>query len=122
MKEISSCFLDPELDFAEMLHSVTGWDTDIDEVQRAGLRSAHLRQAFTSREGITPKDTQLQDCKRPVGDPPAESGPKAGVVLDQDAYQRKVFKNMEWDLETGKPLKESLIRVGLEEVARSLWG
>lgn len=114
--------LDPELDFAEMLHSVTGWDTDIDEVQRAGLRSAHLRQAFTSREGITPKDTQLQDCKRPVGDPPAESGPKTGVVLDQDAYQEKVFKNLEWDLETGKPLKESLIRVDLEEVARSLWG
>ena len=114
--------LDPEIDWAEMLNSATGWDTDSNEVQLAGLRSAHLRQAFTAREGITPKDTQFQNCKRPVGDPPAESGPTAGIIMDQNEYQKKAFKNLEWDLKTGKPLKESLIRVGLEDVARSLYG
>jgi hypothetical protein len=57
-----------------------------------------------------------------VGDPPADSGPIAGITMDQDAYQKKVCKNMEWDLESGKPLKESLVRLGLEDVARSLWG
>lgn len=114
--------LDPELDWAAMLNSVTGWDADSDEILLAGLRSAHLRQAFTAREGITPKDTQFQDCKRPIGNPQAQSGPKADVVLDQNAYQKNVFKNLEWDLETGKPFKESLIRVGLEDVAESLWG
>lgn len=112
----------PNLDLAEMLKTITGWDTDIDEVQQAGLRSAHLRQAFTSREGITPKDMLFQDCKRPVGDPPIESGPVGGVVLNQDEYQKKVFERMEWDLESGKPLKRSLNRVGLERVAKALWG
>jgi aldehyde:ferredoxin oxidoreductase len=111
----------PKLDLAKMLKTVTGWDTDFNEVQRAGLRSAHLRQAFTSREGITPKDTQFQDCKRPVGDPPIKSGPVIGVVLDQDEYQKKVFEKMEWDFKTGKPLKTSLDRVGLERVAKALW-
>jgi aldehyde:ferredoxin oxidoreductase len=67
------------------------------------------------------RDMQFQDCKRPVGDPPLENGPLAGITKDQDAFQKEFCEKIEWDFETGKPLKESLIKVGLENVASSLW-
>lgn len=112
-----------DMDWVEMLNVATGWDVDIDEVKQSALRSSHLRQAFTSREGITPKDLQFQDCKRPVGDPAYESGPGKGMApLDQDAKQKDFYDKLGWDIQTGKPLKESLNKAGLEDVAKSLWG
>lgn len=112
----------PGMDWTEISNLATSWDMDLDELKLAALRSCHLRQAFTAREGIKPKDLQFHDCKRPAADPTPESGPFKGMaVLDQDGFQKEFCNKLGWDYETGKPLKESLIKVGLEDVAKSLW-
>jgi aldehyde:ferredoxin oxidoreductase len=115
------CLPEPAVYLVKMANIATGWDMDLDELKLAARRSMHLRQAFTSREGITMRDMQFQDCKRPVGDPPLENGPLAGITKDQDAFQKEFCEKIEWDFETGKPLKESLVKVGLDDVASSLW-
>lgn len=126
MDNLSVCMMHsyayPTMDWAEMLNIATGWDIDMEEVKQSALRSCHLRQAFTAREGIKPKDLQFQDCRRPIADPAPESGPfKEMAVLDQDGYQKEFFGKLGWDLESGKPLRGSLITAGLEDVAKSLW-
>ena len=34
---------------------------------------------------------------------------------------REYLTEMDWDLETGKPSKEKLLELGLEDVAKELW-
>jgi aldehyde:ferredoxin oxidoreductase len=99
---------------------VTGWELSLDELDRTGQRIAAIRQAFNAREGITAKDLKLKG--RPIGNPPLEKGPLAKVKVDVDTLRDEFFKAMDWDIETGKPSKKKLEELGLEDVAKELWG
>jgi len=80
-----------------------------------------MRHAFNLREGFRPADFMLP--KRAVGDPPQQAGPNTGVTIDNETLARNFFTVMEWDLETGKPSRESLEALGgMEDVIRDLYG
>ncbi len=101
----------------EFFNAVTGWDLDTAEVLTAGARIQTLRHCFNLREGIRPSDVQLP--KRMAGEPPQEEGPVAGVTLDMDNLAREYRQAMGWDPENGEPEKNTLKKLGLNELIKT---
>ena len=93
---------------AELIAGACGWDFGWDEAMAAGRRILTLRQAFNAREGLTPDQFEL----------PKRIASTAKV--DFSALRNGYFSEMGWDLKTGKPSKESLVALGLEELTRDL--
>jgi aldehyde:ferredoxin oxidoreductase len=45
-----------------------------------------------------------------------------GRVPRMDVMLQEFYRLRDWDWETGRPSRQSLIRLGLEDVAGDLWG
>ena len=98
----------------EYISAVTGWDFTIEEALVTGRRIQTMRQAFNVREGLQPADFSLPGRIKAT---PA-SGPLAGKVVDSDALRDAYYRALGWDVETGRPLEESLARLGLKELVK----
>jgi len=101
------------------LRAVTGWELTPEELTATAERILAIRQAFTLREGLTPKDFKMRG--HPIGDPPDKEGPLANITVDIDTLCAEYYKAMDWDAETGKPSKKKLLELGLDDVAADLW-
>jgi len=107
-------------DYRDFLNAATGWDVGWHELLRCGERIECMRQAFNVREGFKPDDFKLP--KRIQGKPPLKVGPLKDKTVDVKNRVQEYFEYIDWDLKTGKPSKEKLISLGLEDVAEDLWG
>ena len=104
----------------EFLSAITGWDIGLEEVIKAGDRIANLRHAFNLREGINPLKLKVPD--RVLGKPAQTAGPVAGITVDEDNLVKEYMAVMDWEPGTAKPSKEILLKLGLDDVAKDLWG
>ena len=106
---------------AEMISAVTGWDFTRDELVQFGERMLNFERAFNVRHGLTPEDDYNVSPRLTEGQ---KDGPFAGHPLKP--YLRgminEYYRLMEWDEKTGKPWKNTLKRVGLDELTKDLWG
>jgi len=103
----------------DFLNLTTGWNYTIDDMRKVGDRVACVRQAFNTREGISMADFKVPS--RVAGNPPPEAGPTAGRNVDFGTLLKDLFAVRGWDLETGKPTKNKLLELGLDDVAAVLW-
>jgi aldehyde:ferredoxin oxidoreductase len=110
--------LDPAV-WPEVISAVTGWDYSWEDFLETGARIAAIRQAFNVREGLPVAESTISG--RAIGHPPLASGPLKGVSIDMEAQRRELYPARGWDAETGWPLKETLVALGLEDVADDLW-
>ncbi len=101
---------------AELIAPVTGWDFGWAEGLKAGRRILTLRQAFNAREGLSPDEFKLP--KRVTV--PQSVGPAAGVKIDFDSLKSGYFAAMGWDLKSGKPYRQTLLDLGLDELTKDL--
>jgi aldehyde:ferredoxin oxidoreductase len=108
------------LPFDKLISVATGWDMSSDEANLAGERVNVMRQAFAVREGFKPSDWDISSG-RPIGKPPLEKGPVAGVTVDAVGLRTQNYLMWDWDPETGKPSKQKLLELGLDDVAADLW-
>ncbi|GAG40025.1 unnamed protein product [marine sediment metagenome] len=76
--------------------------------------------AFQVREGDNPAQRRISG--RLVGSPPLEEGPHKGLSLDMETLQREFLAACDWDQQTCKPSSAKLAELGLEDVARVLYG
>lgn len=106
-------------DYAQKIKGATGWEMTTEELLETGERIQALRQAFNCREGIDPGTWRLPD--RAVGRPPLTTGPVAGVTVDAKSMARSYYQAMGYDPESGRPLPERLLALGLGHVAEDLW-
>jgi len=103
----------------EALNLVTGWDYTEEEATQMSLRVTNLFRAFNIRHGLTP-DLEIPSAKygsAPV-DGPLEGKsimPKWKEILDE------YYRQMGWDRTTGKPLPETLKKLGLESIISDIW-
>jgi aldehyde:ferredoxin oxidoreductase len=100
----------------EFLNAVTGWGVDIQEVLETGARIQTLRQCFNLREGIEASSVKMPP--RMVGVPPHQAGPLAGITIDPEDLAKAYRKTMGWDPQTGRPLQETLDRLGLDGLVK----
>jgi len=113
-------FAGPNERIPEWINAVTGWDVTHAELRRAGERIANLRMAFHVREGDNPAKRRVPG--RMIGSPPLQAGPLAGITLDGETMQREFLAACDWDQETCRPSRAKLEELGLEDVARALYG
>ena len=102
----------------EGFKNVTGWDINKEELVKTGWRVDTMKQAFNVREGIK---TPWKYPDRMLGKPPKKVGPRAGATIDEAELTREYYEAMGWDTKTGKPSKETLMELGLDDVAEVLY-
>jgi aldehyde:ferredoxin oxidoreductase len=113
-------FLSTEVDFLpECISAVTGWDIDLNELLITGERIGNMRLLFTLREGINPFQLKYPDIA--LGKPPLKNGSTKGVTIDIDLLTKEFCKEMDWDMQTGKPSKKKLAALGLIEQSKDIW-
>lgn len=101
-------------DMAEMLRSVTGWETSSHELWRFGERRLHLMRVYNLREGLTTKDDTLPT--RFFDEPIYKSGRFDGRHLDRQQFAQAVqlyYQMMGWG-QAGRPHYETLFDHHLE--------
>ncbi|MDF2677604.1 MAG: aldehyde:ferredoxin oxidoreductase [Bacillota bacterium] len=104
----------------EYIEAITGRTFKGQNADETGLRILTLRQSFNVREGIKPSDMTIP--KRAVGNPKLTAGPLSGVTVDNDKLANNFFAYVGWDRVTGKPSLNALEKLGLDEVAKDLYG
>lgn len=104
---------------AKALSMATGWKFTPEEANLTGLRIVNLMRAFNVRCGITPN---LEYPSPRYGSTPTE-GPAKGknIMASWEQMLDNYYETMGWDRRTGKPLPETLHKVGLDHVIKDLW-
>ncbi len=105
-------------DLAQFLNEAIGEEFTAERILTIGERIAAIRTAFNVREGILPMEIKVPD--RMVGMPPQTEGPLQDVTIDLKTQNEEYLREMGWDLKTGAPTIESLIRLGLADVAEDI--
>lgn len=104
----------------DFIAAVTGQEFTVDDMLLVGERIANIRQAFNVREGINAVAQPIP--KRAFGKPPLPDGHTAGIDVQIDQLLRETLDDFGWTLGAAKPKRAVLKRLGLDDVAKELWG
>ncbi len=108
--------LEPSI-VTELYNAATGLIVTPNQLLEIGERTMNLKRAFNIRCGITVKD----DILPPPLLQPLTSGTNEGKAPNLQMQLKEFYEFSQWDPKTGKPTRELLIRLGLEDVAKDLW-
>jgi aldehyde:ferredoxin oxidoreductase len=102
---------------SELLGAVTGWNCDPESLLAVGDRSLAIKRAISSKLGLTREHDRLPEiCMRPL-----DEGTSADLVPDMEKMLREYYDYRSWDWETGRPTREKLLELGLDQVAQDLY-
>jgi aldehyde:ferredoxin oxidoreductase len=93
----------------EALNCVTGWQLDVEDLLRVGKRSLTLKRMLNLRRGLTRRDDRLPELLLK----PLDDGGTEGAVPDVEMLLAGAYAEHGWDAETGEPLPETLLELGL---------
>jgi len=100
----------------QIVRAITGWETNVWELMKAGERSVTMARAFNMREGITRKDDVLPPRMRV----PHVSGTVNEKPVDPEVLDEAVtlfYGLMGWDPVTGEPTQAKLHELDIAWVA-----
>jgi aldehyde:ferredoxin oxidoreductase len=103
----------------EFLSAVMGKEFTVKDMLDTGERISNIRQAFNVREGINPVTQPLPE--RAFGRPPLQDGPTAGLNVEVEAMVQEYLEDMGWTEDAAIPCEDTLVRIGLADVANDLW-
>ena len=104
---------------AELIKAITGWEFSGQEASDAGYRIVNLLRVFNLRHGLT-ADLDMPSDR--YGSAPVD-GPVQGITI-KPVWRKAVqdfYRILGWDVETSKPLPQTLERLGLESVINDIW-
>jgi len=102
----------------KLINAACGLDWTVDEMMRAGERAWNLKRAINNRMGLTRANDKLPKALLE----PFPDGGSAGFVPDIEGMLSAYYEARGWDVKTGKPSREKLMELELEDVATDLWG
>jgi aldehyde:ferredoxin oxidoreductase len=103
---------------ARGLAAITGVPVSTMDLLSFGERSLNLKRAINNRLGVTRKDDRLPRIVRQA----LKEGATAGIEPNMELMLKEFYEVSDWDWDTGKPTKERLIKLGLDQAANDLWG
>jgi aldehyde:ferredoxin oxidoreductase len=100
----------------DTLNAITGWNVDVAEAMQTGKRILNQLRVFNIRHGLT-KEIEAPSVR--YGSVPVD-GPQQGkaIMPHWEALRSNYYRHMGWDPETGKPLTETLEKLGLGHIAQ----
>lgn len=101
-----------------LINAACGLDWSLEEMMKFGERSWNLKRAINNRLGLTRSNDKLPKALLT----PLPDGGSAGFAPDMDEMLSAYYRRRGWDEVTGKPTREKLTELGMDEVARDLWG
>ena len=102
---------------ARILSDITGWDFKTMDLLTFGERSLNLKRAINNKLGVSREDDRIPEIARKA----LNEGGTAGIEPDMDMMLKEFYAVSQWDWATGKPEKEKLVELGLENVANDLY-
>ncbi|HSJ88773.1 MAG TPA: aldehyde ferredoxin oxidoreductase family protein [Anaerolineales bacterium] len=108
---------DPELQ-VKLINAACGLDWNLEDMMRCGERGWNIKRAINNRMGLTAANDKLPKAMLQ----PFPDGGSAGYVPDIQGMLYAYYQARGWDVDTGKPSREKLLELGLEDVANDLWG
>jgi len=102
------------------LSAATGWNVTVEEAMRFGRRTAAVNRATALRCGHT---GALEYPSTRYGSTPVDGPAKGQAISAQwETMLDTWYAEVGYDRKTGKPLPATLKRLGLDWLARALWG
>lgn len=103
----------------ECVNAITGWDMDVPEALAVGKRAVARLRAFNFRHGLRP------EAERPsarYGSTPVD-GPARGIAIGPvfESMRDTYWTELGWTPGEGRPLPETLRRLGLDDLIPELW-
>lgn len=101
------------------VNAATGWSLNLDDAITTGKRTINLMRAFDIRHGL---DASSERPSTRYGSTPKD-GPAAGIGIMKhiDGMVRMYRREMGWDDETGRPLPDTLRKLGLDDIIKDIW-
>ena len=100
-------------DLVGIVDAITGWESSLYELVKAGERRTTLLRHFNVRAGLSTGDDMLPNRYFH----PIEKGPKKGYALNKSEFEeakKLYFRLAGIDCKTGMPTSEKLIELGIE--------
>lgn len=104
----------------DLVRAITGWNTSLLEIFKAGERGMAMARAFNTIQGLTAKDDTLPDRFFE----PFVSGPLNGVAHDKKEFEaslQDLYEVLGWDPKSGAPTKAMCGDLGIDWVAELLY-
>jgi len=101
--------------YADMLSALTGWEIDGRELLKVGERVINLQRLFNIREGFNRDDDLIPERIRQRPSFGIYQDEPRCVIKDYEGMLNEYYEARGWDLITGKPSKDKLRELGLEE-------
>lgn len=102
---------------ADLVNAACGLDWSVAEMMKFGERSWNLKRAINNRMGLTAQNDKLPKALLT----PLPDGGSAGFAPDIEGMLFAYYEARGWDEASGKPAREKLVELGLEDVAEDLW-
>jgi len=109
------------LSTTECISAITGWGFTIEEALLIGERVMNLERVCNVRNGFRRED-ELNIGNRLLESPPEGRAKGKSIKPYLDGMIDEYYKLMGWDLKTGKPYRETLEHLGLEDYEFQVWG
>ena len=102
----------------DLINAACGYDWTIEEMMKVGERGWNMKRAVNNKLGLTAANDKLPKALLE----PLSTGGTEGFVPDIRAMLIAYYAARGWDEKTGYPMREKLIELGLDDVAKDLWG
>jgi aldehyde:ferredoxin oxidoreductase len=103
---------------ADLVNAACGYALSTGDLLAVGERAWNLKRAINNRLGLTRANDKLPKAFLE----PYTDGPVAGYVPPLEEMLAAYYSARGWDPVTGRPTREKLVALGLEDVAGDLWG
>ena len=101
--------------YVDMLSALTGWEIDGWELLKVGERVTNLQRLFNMREGFGRNDDLIPERVRKIPSFGIYKDEQRCAIKDYEGMLNEYYEARGWDLITGKPSKDKLRELGLEE-------
>jgi len=108
--------VDPQMQ-VDLVNAACDLNWTIDDMMKSGERGWNVKRAINNRMGLTRANDKLPKALLE----PYKEGGSAGFVPDLPAMLNAYYEARGWELDSGKPSKEKLLDLRLDDVAKDLW-
>jgi aldehyde:ferredoxin oxidoreductase len=107
----------PPQTVVDLINSACGYDLTISEMMKSGERGWTIKRAINNRLGLTRADDKLPKAFLE----PYHEGGAAGYVIPFAEMLEAYYEARGWDKVTGRPSKEKMLELGMDEIANDLY-